>query len=120
MALSVKQKAEAKGRVAEWIASIWLTLKGYRILDRRFKSPLGEVDLIAKRGHSLVFVEVKYRSTLDLALEAVSPHQQKRIIGGAKYFLKRFPITPRTEVRFDVICLYGFKLKHLKAAWRES
>lgn len=113
-----RQQAERKGRIAEWFASIYLNLKGYRILKRRLATPLGEVDLIAQRRDSLVFVEVKYRQSLDQAIYAVTPHQQKRIERGAAYFLKRFPISPRTEIRFDVICLYGFKIKHIEHAWR--
>lgn len=113
-----RQRAERKGRMAELIASLYLNLKGYRILKRRLATPLGEVDLVAKRQNSLVFIEVKYRQNLDQGMYAVTPHQQKRIERGAAYFLKRFPITPRTEIRFDVICLYGFKLKHIEHAWR--
>ena len=60
--LKQKRKAQARGRLAEIAAALVLTLKGYRILARRFRCPVGEVDLIARRFGTVVFVEVKARS----------------------------------------------------------
>jgi putative endonuclease len=60
-----------QGLRAETIAALFLRLKGYRILARRFTSPVGEIDLVARRGTSLVFVEVKARPTLDAAAESI-------------------------------------------------
>ena len=66
-----RQLAEARGRKAESLAAWWLRLKGWRILARRTRVPGGEVDLIAKRGRIVAFVEVKLRSTADAAAWAL-------------------------------------------------
>ena len=69
---SLRRQAERRGRRAEWSCLMLLACKGYRPLGRRVRTPFGEIDLIAARGHTLVFVEVKQRASETAALEAVS------------------------------------------------
>ena len=100
-----RQRAYRKGRWAERIAAAFLMAKGYRILNRRFRCPVGEVDLIAARGRRLAFVEVKVRPTLDAALWAVTPRQQDRISRAAAYWLQSRPLEGDQDIGLDVIAL---------------
>jgi len=100
-----RQRAYRKGRWAERIAAAFLMAKGYRILNRRFRCPVGEVDLIAARGRRLAFVEVKVRPTLDAALWAVTPRQQDRISRAAAYWLQSHPLEDDQDIALDVIAL---------------
>ena len=86
-----RQIAFGLGISAESRAAAWLIAHGYRILARRFKSPLGEIDIIAARRHTLIFVEVKARATLDAAAEAVTERQQQRIAAAAEVWLANNP-----------------------------
>lgn len=118
MSAPEKRAAERRGHAAERRAAWWLRLKGYRILAERFRTSRGEVDLIAKRGPALVFVEVKARATLEDALEAVTPHQRARIAGAAEDFLMRHPNLAERRVRFDVIAVLPGRLPcHVQDAW---
>jgi putative endonuclease len=114
-----KQRHEQKGRWAEKMAIFFLKLKGYRILSQRFKTPLGEIDIIAVKRGILVGIEVKARSTFDEALWAVTPAQQNRIINAMKIFLTRAPKWASAHIRFDVILVRFPFIKHLKHAWSE-
>ncbi|HLU91397.1 MAG TPA: YraN family protein [Pedomonas sp.] len=78
-AREARRGRERKGRRAESLAALWLRLKGYRILARRVRTPVGEVDLVAGRGRCLVFVEVKYRATLEEAAEAAAHGNMARV-----------------------------------------
>ena len=83
--------AERRGRASEMIAALVLMAKGYRILARRHRTPLGEIDLIAVRGRRLAFVEVKRRSTLAEAQAAIADHQAQRIASAAEQWVWRHP-----------------------------
>ena len=83
------------GISAESRAAAYLVAKGYRIVARRFRSPVGEVDIVARRRGVLVFVEVKARSTLDAAAESLLPRQQRRIADAAGAWLARIRRMPR-------------------------
>lgn len=114
-----RKKAYRRGHLAEVLAAALLVCKGYRILKRRWKSPYGEIDVIALRGNTLVFVEVKARPTEREALESVSPRQQRRIARAASVFLSQLPPTHRFSCRFDVMAYTPpLGLKHLPDAWR--
>jgi len=91
MAEAKRQAAEKRGRKGERLAALFLQAKGYRILDRRARKPVGEVDLIAKRGGVIAFVEVKHRTNLDLAAGSVTPGSWQRIARAADYRLARHP-----------------------------
>lgn len=117
--MTKKQVAYRRGHLAELLAGCLLTCKGYRVLKRRWRSPYGEIDLIAKRRRTLIFVEVKARPTEREALEAISPHQRQRIAQSAAAFLQQFPHGHRYSCRFDVMSYSPpLTLKHLPDAWR--
>ena len=112
-------RSYAAGLAAEFFASVFLILKGYRILAWRCKTPVGEIDLVARRGGTLVFVEVKTRKTMGGALESVTPRMQGRISRAAQYFIARNPGYADMEMRFDLIAVCPpFFCWHLDNAWR--
>jgi putative endonuclease len=91
------------GLWAEVLASVILSLKGYRILARRHKTWAGEIDLIAVRGHTLAFVEVKARATLDAAQTSISDLQSRRIRDAAGLWVARSPRYRNYDQRFDAL-----------------
>jgi putative endonuclease len=106
------------GLSAESRAAAYLVAKGYRILARRWKSPVGELDLVARRRHLLVFVEVKARASLDDAAEAVLPRQQRRIAAAAEAWIATYPDPTITDMRFDAILVAPRKLpRHIESAF---
>lgn len=108
-----------KGLWAEKKAEIILAIKGYRILARRFKTPSGEIDLVAKRGDVLVFVEVKQRVSLDAAAEAIHAKNRYRVEQAAALYLQKHPEYNDCDIRFDAIILMpGAWPQHIPSAWR--
>lgn len=106
------------GISAESRAAAWLIAHGYRILARRFKSPLGEIDIIAARRYTLIFVEVKARATLDDAAEAVTERQKQRIAAAAEIWLANNPVPAIRDMRFDAILVAPGKLpRHIPSAF---
>jgi putative endonuclease len=109
------------GLSAESRAAAWLIAKGYRILARRFRTPYGEIDLVARRRNLVAFVEVKARASLDEAAYAVTPRQQQRIIAAAQAWLMAHPEHAEFELRFDAILIAPRHLpRHLLAAFDAS
>jgi putative endonuclease len=103
---------------AESRAAAYLLAKGYRIVARRFKTPVGEVDIVARRRDVLVFVEVKARNTLDDAAYAVLPRQQQRIAAAAGAWLAAHPEDAESAIRFDAILVAPRSLpRHIPAAF---
>jgi putative endonuclease len=100
---SERQAAFRNGLSAETKAAWLLRLKLYRILARRFKVPGGEIDLVAIKGKTLVFIEVKARGTLATALESITPAQQRRIANAARAWLSRHPGHMALTQRFDAV-----------------
>ena len=98
-----KRAAERWGRLAELAAVLLLTLKGYRVLARRVRTPVGEIDLIARRGPVLAFVEVKARPSLAEAAHALSPRQRAGLVAAAKCWLAENPGHGAAGIRFDVL-----------------
>lgn len=94
-----------RGHRGERLAALALMLKGFRILARRYRTPLGEIDLIARRGDLVAIVEVKVRPSLVAAMEAVTPFAQRRIEGAADLWLSRQPDFARLSVRFDLMAI---------------
>lgn len=92
-----------RGLEAEWWASLLLRAKCYRILARRYRAPMGEIDLIAARGNHVVFVEVKARATVEAAIHSLAPRQQLRLRRGAEHFLARYPKYAGRTLRFDLM-----------------
>lgn len=114
-----RRAAYRRGRSAEQAAAWWLRLKGFSILERGFRVPQGEIDLVARRGDLLVFVEVKRRDALDDAAAAIGPRQRERIHRAAEAFLQRHPAMGRCRLRFDAVLLGRGRLpRHLADAWR--
>jgi putative endonuclease len=109
------------GLSAEARATAWLIAKGYRILAKRFRSPYGEIDIVARRRNLLAFVEVKARATLDDAAYAVTPRQQQRIINAAQAWLMTHPEHADFDLRFDAMLIAPRRLpRHLLAAFDAS
>jgi len=114
-----RQAAWARGQWAEFAASLWLRLTGWRILARGFRVPQGEIDLIARRGGVVAFIEVKYRRDFAAAVEAVTPRQRARITRAAQVFLSRRPDLAKFGGRFDMVVMRPFRFPvHLADAWR--
>jgi putative endonuclease len=116
-----RQIAFRFGLSAESRAAAYLVAKGYRILARRFRSPVGEIDIVARRRGVLVFVEVKARETFDAAAEAVGKRQQNRIVAAAQAWLAAHPDDVLAIMRFDVVLVVPARLpRHLVAAFDAS
>ncbi|WP_173934562.1 YraN family protein [Chelativorans sp. Marseille-P2723] len=98
-------QAYRRGHRGEWFAAVALMLKGYRIVARRFRTPLGEIDLIARRGSVVAIVEVKVRAKLEDAMNAVGPATQRRIDAAADIWLARQPDYARLSLRYDLIAI---------------
>ncbi|OIS91786.1 YraN family protein [Brucella cytisi] len=100
-----KRTAFFRGHSAERFAAMVLLLKGFRIVARRYRTRLGEIDLIARRGNLILIVEVKARSSLEAARLAVTPQAMRRIEAAADLWLQRQPDDARLSLRFDLIAV---------------
>ena len=121
VASAERRRRDATGRRAETLSAWYLRLRGYRVLARRFKTPVGEIDLIARRASVIAFIEVKARSTEAAALESVSARQRQRIARAALVFLQKRPELGAHDLRFDVMLVTPGRLPHhLVDAWRPS
>ncbi|WP_169543499.1 YraN family protein [Sneathiella aquimaris] len=114
-----RQLAVLKGAIAESLAVFYLRLKGYRILARRFKRPVGEIDIIACKGKTLVAAEVKSRATVEEALHSIHTKQRRRISRAMEAFIAGHPDMDRLDIRFDVLLVTSFVKfpVHLENAW---
>lgn len=116
-----RRSAEKAGRRGEGLALWWLRLKGWRLVARDFRAPVGEIDLVVRRGTVLALVEVKRRATLAAAAEAIRRQQQLRIARAAEAFLKRRPDLARLTLRFDAVLLApGRRPRHIMGAWETT
>lgn len=114
-----RRRAYLSGRRAETWAAWLLRLKGYRILARGFRLPVGEIDLVARRGPILAIVEVKRRASLAAGLEAISPRQRRRLARTAEAFQAQRPRLAALRLRFDVVIIIPRALpRHIMDAWR--
>jgi putative endonuclease len=113
-------KAERDGRRAERLAALWLIAKGYRVMGRRVRTPLGELDLVMRAPSGLVcFIEVKTRARDAAAEEALGARQQARIARAAELYLGMRPALRHKGVRFDVILVVPRRWpRHVRDAWR--
>lgn len=113
-----RQRAQKRGRTAEWIAAAYLFAKGYRILQMRFRVKAGEIDLIARKRDVIAIVEVKARRNLMAAVDAVGFAAQRRIANAASIWLSRQPDANRLSLRFDIVAVRPWRLPaHLKDAF---
>ena len=109
------------GLSAESRAAMFLIAKGYRIAARRWKTPFGEIDIVARRRHALVFVEVKARERIDDAAEAVTERTRRRIIAAAELWLARHPDDAQRTISFDVMLVAPGKMpRHIANAFDTS
>jgi len=109
------------GLSAESRAAMLLIAKGYRIVARRWKTPVGEIDIVARRRRDLVFVEVKARGDLDAAAEAVTERGRRRIIAAAEFWLASHPGDAESFIRFDVILVAPGKIpRHVANAFNAT
>ena len=100
-------------------AALWLSRNGFEILERNFFCRGGEIDLVAKEGVCLVFVEVKYRRNKAAGhpAEAVTRHKQKKIIHAAEYYCWKHRIADTCPCRFDVVAILGDEVEHMRNAF---
>lgn len=111
--------AERRGRRAESLAAAWLACKGYRIAARRFRSPAGEIDLVAVRGRVLAGVEVKARADGHSAAQALGPTQRARIARALEHFVAANQRYAGYDLRLDaVLVVRGRWPRHIPDAWR--
>lgn len=112
-----RKEAEKRGRQAERIAAWWLHLKGWQILARRARTPLGEVDLVARRGSMITFVEVKARAS-DAALDLSIDERRLARVAAAAEILWHELARPGDDMRIDVMLLApGRPPRHLTNVW---
>jgi len=113
-----RQAAEASGRLAETIAANYLRLKGWTILDRRVRTPAGEVDIVMRKPGLLAFVEVKSRKTaaaLDLALDR---RRLLRVAAATEILIPRYA-RPGDDIRIDAVLIAPGRLpRHLEHVWQ--
>lgn len=113
-----RQKAERRGRGAETLACWYLRLKGWRILARRARVPGGEVDIVARRGRTLAFVEVKARATAEAAAFSLDRYRLRRVAVAAERLAPRF-MREGDDVRIDAVFVVPRKLpRHLPDVWQ--
>jgi putative endonuclease len=109
------------GLSAESKAAAYLMLKGFRIAARRWRCSAGEIDIVARRGKLLIFVEVKARGLLDDAAYSVTERQQRRIAGAAGAWLADHPDDAQCDMRFDAILIAPRRLpRHITGAFEAS
>lgn len=113
-----RQDAEHRGRRAEALSALWLRLTGWRILDQRVRTGAGELDLVARRGAVLAFIEVKHRQTLEQARQAIPRRQQERLMRAASLWRSHHPECASLQPRFDVM-LWGRRSwpRHIQGAF---
>lgn len=112
-------RAYRSGLWAEALAALWLLLHGYAVLAWRYRTPVGEIDLVVRRRGVLAFVEVKKRVAEADALAAVSPENAARVRRAAQWWLKTRPVlADKCDIRFDVMALSAYsRIRHIPNAF---
>jgi putative endonuclease len=114
-----RQRAQRRGRVAEWLCVWHLRLRGWHILARGWRCPAGEIDIVARRGKVLAVIEVKLRGEFAAAATALAPRQRRRIARAAEAFLLRRSDLVGLDLRFDLMLVAPRRLpRHWRGAWR--
>ena len=118
--MTERQRRYRAGRWAERLCAWYLRLRGYRILARRFRAPVGEIDLVVTRGNVVAFVEVKARRDHAIAVASITPRQRRRIRQAAALFVGSRPRLANLDQRFDVMLVAPWSLPaHVIDAWRD-
>jgi putative endonuclease len=113
-------RAWRHGRWAETVAAALLVVTGWRILARDWRSPAGEIDIVARRRRTIAFIEVKTRDDLAAAGEAIGQRQQQRIRRAAGLYLARHPALATLDARFDAVLVLPWRWPvFIRDAWRE-
>ncbi len=113
--------ARRSGRRAEVLVALWLMAKGYRILDFRLRTPQGEIDILARNGNVVAVIEVKRRTNLATAIDAVTWRQRERLRRAAESLTARRPDLAGLPIRLDLIALApGRWPRHIHDAWRDG
>lgn len=116
-----RRRALKRGRGGEALAAMWLRLKGYRILARAYRTAVGEIDLVARRGRVVAFVEVKARPDTATAAESIGARQRRRVARAAALFVQRNPTLAGLDVRFDAVLIAPRRRpRHIIDAWRDT
>ncbi|MFN3959213.1 MAG: YraN family protein [Parvularculaceae bacterium] len=113
-------RAERSGRLAETLAAWAYRLRGFELLDRRFRAAGGEIDLVVRKGPLIVFVEVKRRANVDAALFAVTFRNRRRMEAAVRSWFARNPKRLGSDVRFDIAAVTGWRVHIEAGAWREG
>jgi putative endonuclease len=100
-----RQRAERRGHWSEWLAAAALLLKGYRPVARRYRTRLGEIDLIVRKRDLVAFVEVKARKNEQSAIDAVTPMAARRIAAAGDLWLSRRPDAAKLSIRYDIVAV---------------
>ena len=113
-----RQEAERRGRKGEGFAALWLRLHGWKVVARRIKTPRGEIDLIARRGHTLAFIEVKWRATAAERDISIDDYRLRRVAAAVEAAAHRF-LREGDSPRIDVLLLApGRWPRHIVNAWQ--
>jgi putative endonuclease len=113
-----RQRAQRRGRYAEWLCLWHLRLHGWRILARGWRCPSGEIDILARRRGVLAIIEVKAREEIADAASALAPRQRRRIARAAEAFLASHPDLAGLDLRFDLMLVAPFRFpRHWHGAW---
>lgn len=121
MAERARRRAERRGRTGEALAALALQIKGYRILARRVRVHQGEVDLIARRGGVLAFIEVKARPTYAEAIESVTPRAWQRISAAGEAWASCRTALLGLDWRYDIVAITPLRWpRHARDAWRQD
>lgn len=115
-----RARAERAGRAAETLAAWAYRLRGYEILDRRFQAAGGEIDLVARKGALVAFIEVKRRAEIDAAIAAVTYKNRRRMEQAVRSWIARHPQFARSDIRFDIAAVAGWRVEISAGAWREG
>lgn len=103
-----------KGILGEMYACIYLRLRGYRVLKIRYKTPVGEVDVLLRDGDTIVLVEVKVRKRMAHAPYAITEHQKRRYRNAGRYVHQKYN---GVNIRYDAVFVSGVRIKHIENAW---
>ena len=117
-----RKRSYDRGLKAERWAGWIMRAKGFVLVEKRYKAQGGEIDLICRKGDLMVFLEVKYRTTLEEALYSITPRNQTRIVTAANHYLAAFPDETLATYRFDIMAFargdrYIPTWQHLEAAF---
>lgn len=113
-----RQAAQRRGHKGEAVAALWLQLRGWRILARRLRTPVGEIDLVARRGRTVAFIEVKARATSEEADLALDRHRLRRVAAAANAVLARY-VRSGDISRIDAVFIVPRRWpRHIPDVWQ--